>query len=166
MKRRSVGLEGCGIWGKLVLRDLVTLGADVFVAEIDPTARIAARIAGAGGVFGDAHELPPVDGIIVATPAVTHAEIVTPLLARKVPMLVEKPFTTKTADADRLVEAGGDLLYVGHTWRYHPGVQLLGEIARSGEIGSVPWPAFEVCGRTGQARGPTLTASGILPLTI
>ncbi len=75
--------------------------------------------------------------MIVATPAVTHARVVAALLPRAVPILVEKPFTTNTAEAERLARQSAGRLFVGHTWRYHPGVQLLGEIARSGEIGPI-----------------------------
>jgi predicted dehydrogenase len=136
MTHKTVGLVGCGLWGRLVLRDLITLGVEVVVADVDPAARATAQAAGATAI-ADAHGLPVIDGVIVATPAVTHARLVTALLPRGVPMLVEKPFTTNPAEAERLVEQGGDRLFVGHTWRYHPGVQLLGEIARSREIGSV-----------------------------
>jgi predicted dehydrogenase len=136
MTQRTIGLIGCGRWGQLVLRDLLALGAEVVTADIDPAARAAAVAAG-GTAVADAAVLPAVDGMIVATPAVTHARIVTALLPRAVPMLVEKPFTTNTAEAERLARQSGGRLFVGHTWRYHPGVQLLGEIARSGEIGPI-----------------------------
>jgi predicted dehydrogenase len=125
------------VWGRLLLRELVALGADVLVAETSPSARAAAQADGAMSVVSDARELPAVDGLIVATPGVTHAQIVTGLLPRGVPILVEKPFTTDSADAERLAELGGDRVFVGHTWRYHPGVQLLGDIARSGQLGTV-----------------------------
>ena len=88
-------------------------------------------------MVADHAALPAVDGIIVATPAVTHFDIVSALIRRAVPVLVAKPFTTDTAEAELLARQGAGRLFVGHTWRYHPGVQLLGEIARSGEIGPI-----------------------------
>ena len=136
MSRKTVGLVGCGLWGKLVLRDLLTLDVEVVVADVNAEARATAVSAGARAVTNDA-SLPSVDAIIVATPAATHNEVVTTLLGRGVPVLVEKPFTTNATDATRLAERGDGQLFVGHTWRYHPGVQLLGDIARSGEIGPV-----------------------------
>jgi predicted dehydrogenase len=119
-----------------VLRDLGPFGVNVVVADSDPQARARADRAGAHTVASASH-LPAVDGLIVATPAVTHASIVTMLLPRGVPVLVEKPFTTSATDAEALADRGDGRLFVGHTWRYHPGVQLLGEIARSGEIGPI-----------------------------
>lgn len=136
MMRKTIGLVGCGLWGKLVLRDLLTLGVGVVVADTDPAARAAAAAASVAAV-ADASELPTVDGVIVATPAVTHAVVVSGLLPRDVPVLVEKPFTTNSAEAESLAGQSAGRLFVGHTWRYHPGVQLLGEIARSGEIGPI-----------------------------
>jgi predicted dehydrogenase len=136
MTHRTIGLVGCGLWGKLVLRDLLNLRVSVVVADVDPAARAAAAALGVTA-FGNIEALPAVDGLIVATPAVTHTAVITALVPRAVPTLVEKPFTTNAIEAARLAEQGGGRLFVGHTWRYHPGIQLLGEIARSGEIGPV-----------------------------
>src|SRR6186997_2125392 len=101
MMRKTIGLVGCGLWGKLVLRDLLTLGVGIVVADSDPAARAAAAAAGVAAV-PDASELPTVDGIIVATPAMTHARVVGGLFPREVPVLVEKPFTTNCAEAESL----------------------------------------------------------------
>ena len=136
MTRKTIGLVGCGLWGKLVLRDLLALRVSIVVADVDPAARDAAVAVGATAV-ADATALPVVDGLIVATPAVTHGALVTTLLTRDVPILVEKPLTTNAIEAAQLAQRGGGRLFVGHTWRYHPGIQLLGDIARSGEIGPV-----------------------------
>jgi predicted dehydrogenase len=132
----TIGLVGCGVWGRRVLRDLRHLGLDVVVADPSPGAREDARAAGAE-TCATPDALPPVDALVIATPATTHAEVIDGLLPRGLPMLVEKPFTVRTADADRLVRAAGDRLFVGHTWRYHPGVEMLGAVARSGAIGRV-----------------------------
>jgi predicted dehydrogenase len=137
MPPSTIGLVGCGIWGRVILRDLLALGTNVIVAEIDRQGRDAALAGGATAVVNGASDLPAVDGLIVATPAATHVGAVASLLSRGVPMLVEKPFTTDVASAERLASQGAGRLFVSHTWRYHPGVELLGAIARSGELGPV-----------------------------
>jgi predicted dehydrogenase len=114
-----VGLVGCGRWGRLIHRDLVELGAEVSVQDLGDDA------------------LPAVDGIVVATPATTHAEVVGGLLDRGVPIFCEKPFTTDVAAARDLVERGGDRIHLMHVWRYHPGIEALGALARSGDLGEV-----------------------------
>ena len=99
--------------------------------------KAAAVDGGAIGVVGSVADLPPVDGIVIATPTTTHAEIAEEALERGVPVFVEKPMTDDADDAERLAAAAPDRLFVMDKWRYHPGVELLGEIARSGELGRV-----------------------------
>jgi len=54
-----------------------------------------------------------------------------------VPVYVEKPLSDAPAAARRLAEAAPDRLVVMHKWRYHPGIEALAAIARSGELGAV-----------------------------
>lgn len=78
-----------------------------------------------------------VDGVVVATPTSTHAEVVEEALALGVPVYVEKPLTADLASARRLAELAPERLFVMDKWRYHPGVRELARIARSGELGEV-----------------------------
>lgn len=137
MTSLHLALVGHGIWGRNLLRDLLGLGHTVTVIEPAPLAAEAARAAGATAVFASPEQLPAVDGIIVATPASTHAAVVTALAARGVPILCEKPLTTDLAEARDLVARFGARLFVGHIWCYHPGVEALAAIARDGELGPV-----------------------------
>ena len=76
-----------------------------------------------------------------------------------VPVFVEKPLCTDPGDAARLAAGAGDRLFVMDKWRYHPGIELLAEIGRSGRARH----RFVACGRSGSAgeRGTkTWTASG------
>jgi predicted dehydrogenase len=121
-----VGLVGCGRWGANIRRDLRALGVEVLVA--DPAV---------DGAVVDGRDLPAVDGVVVATPATTHAEVVAAVLDRGVPIFCEKPFTTDVEAARDLVERGGDRIHLMHVWRYHRGIELLGALARSGALGEV-----------------------------
>jgi predicted dehydrogenase len=133
----TIGLAGCGIWGLRLLHELVAIGIEVAVADPDPAARQAALSAGATRAAADAGALPDTAALIVATPAVTHHEVVARLLPRGVPLLVEKPFTTDLVSAERLAAEGEGRIVLGHTWRYHPGIELLGGLARAGTLGTV-----------------------------
>jgi predicted dehydrogenase len=86
---------------------------------------------------GSTGELRAVDGIVVATPTSTHAAALDEALEHGVPVFVEKPLTDDPAEADRLAAAAPDRLFVMDKWRYHPGVELLGTIARERELGGV-----------------------------
>jgi predicted dehydrogenase len=132
-----VGLVGCGKWGRLVLRDLVALGSEVTVAVRSEEGRAAAVEEQAADVVDTLDDLPEVEGIVVVTPTKTHAPVVESALERDVPVFVEKPLTDDLAAADRLAAAAPGRLFVMDKWRYHPGVELLGELARGGELGRV-----------------------------
>lgn len=134
---RAIGLVGCGIWGRNILRDLRALGARVLVADPHRESRDRALAQGAEAAFESPDALPDVDGLVVASPATTHARVIEPLLGRGVPVFAEKPLTTDTASAERLVRRAAGRLFVMHVWRYHPGIAALAEIARSGELGPV-----------------------------
>jgi len=65
---------------------------------------------------------------IVATPTVTHGDIVRPFLEAGRHVLVEKPIASSVAEAESLVEAAarhGVVLGVGHVEFYNPAVQAV-----------------------------------------
>jgi len=132
-----IGLVGCGRWGALILRDLRALGCEVTVVGRSAESRATAEQGGADGVVASPSELPEVDGIVVATPTSTHASVAEEVLQRGVPVFVEKPLTDDPQAAERLAAGHGDRLFVMDKWRYHPGVEELGAIARSRELGRV-----------------------------
>ena len=133
----GIALVGCGRWGRHILRDLVGLGCTVAVADPSGEARQHAAAAGAASAVRDVAELPEVAGAVVATPTRTHAPVLESLLPRRVPIFCEKPLTADAASAQRLAALGRDRLFVMDKWRYHPGVELLRDLAQSGELGPV-----------------------------
>ena len=128
-------LLGCGRWGRNILRDLHGLGLEVSVADPDPTARTYARSVGALQVAGDPDELPDCEGVVIATPTATHAQVIQRALSRQVPVFVEKPMTSDAGEARRLAEHADGKLFVMDKWRYHPGVEELGRIHETCELG-------------------------------
>jgi predicted dehydrogenase len=132
-----VALAGCGRWGRHILRDLRSLGCEVPVVARSGASRERAREGGAAEIVDALPSLRGIDGIVVATPTSTHAEVIEEALALGVPVFVEKPLTADVASARRLAEAAPDRLFVMDKWRYHPGVEELARIARSGELGAV-----------------------------
>jgi predicted dehydrogenase len=141
-----VGLVGCGRWGRHVLRDLLGLGCEVTVVAHSDATHARAAEGGAHRIVDALDDLPAVDGVVVVTPTETHADVVTALLQRGVPLFVEKPLTADAASAQRIAGEAADRAFVMHKWRYHQGVEELGRIARSGELGEVQGVA---CTRVG-----------------
>lgn len=135
--KTTVGLIGCGAWGRHILRDLLALGCEVTVVARGEASVARAGQGGAQHVVRTLDELPDVEGVVVATPTVTHAGVVEALLDRSVPIFVEKPLVIDLEDAAGIVARAAETVFVMDKWRYHPGVELMGDIARSGEFGRV-----------------------------
>ena len=134
-KKLSVGLIGCGRWGRLILRDLLSLGCDVTVVSSSAAGRQNAHAGGATRIVGHIDHLPQVSGLVVATPTSTHAEVIESLLDLNVPIFTEKPMTADRESALRLTRKAPERLFVMDKWRYHAGVEMLRDIARAEELG-------------------------------
>jgi predicted dehydrogenase len=135
--RPIIALIGCGRWGVHILRDLISLGCEVHVAATSQASRDFAIAGGATSFRDRVEDLPAVGGAVVAVPTVWHGEIIRRLMPRHVPIFVEKPMTPDAKEAKQLATELPDRLFVMDKWRYHPGVEALRDIARSGELGPV-----------------------------
>jgi predicted dehydrogenase len=81
-----------------------------------------------------------VEALIVTASSPSHAEIVQRGLELGLHVLVEKPFATRVADAEALVELARKnerILMVSQNYRFFPGVQTLRAMKKSGDLGSV-----------------------------
>lgn len=132
----DIGLVGCGRWGRLILRDLVALGARVHVAAPAEETRRLALAQGATSAVESTEALPAaVAGFVVATPTATHAAVAEGLIPTGRPIFVEKPLTNDVEAARRIVAVAGERVFVMDKWRYHPGVEAIAAMARAGELG-------------------------------
>ena len=133
----SIALIGCGHWGRHILRDLRSLGAVVTVVARSEESRERARAGGAHAIVGSIAELPRIDGAVVATLTVAHAAAIAELLPLRVPVFCEKPLAPSLADSEHIARLAGERVFVMDKWRYHPGIEMLRDIARDGELGRV-----------------------------
>lgn len=113
-----LGLIGRGRWGQTIERTLASF-PDVSVV---PIARGVARPAA-------------LDGVLIATPSATHAEIALPYIEAGIATFIEKPMATSVRDAERIRDAAarsGAPVFVGHLYLHHPaflaGLELLPEL--------------------------------------
>ena len=91
-------------------------------------------------LFSDYQELldSDVDGIAIATPAVTHFDMAMQAIAAGKDVFVEKPLSLNVAQGLELVKNKRDrILMVGHILEYHPACVKLVELTRSGELGTL-----------------------------
>ena len=132
----SIGLVGCGRWGRFILRDLVALGCDTWTVVHSAESAENARTYGAHRIVESIAALPrDLAGYVVAVPTVHHAAVVQALLDRERPIFVEKPMTPDLASAQDLVRKAGERLFVMHKWRHHPGIEAMAAMIRNGTLG-------------------------------
>ena len=139
-----VGVAGCGYWGSKHVRILDSLSEVDKVVAIDPD-EVARKALAASfpriTMYGDLETaIHHIDALVVATPAHLHAPIALAAISHGKHVLVEKPLTTSTSDAEQLLEEAeraGVVLMVGHTFEHNPAVWRLKEAIDSGELGEV-----------------------------
>lgn len=123
-----IAVVGVGHLGRHHARILAALPGVDLVGAVDINQARAQQVANDHGTrpFSDWRDLlGQVDAVTIAAPTEVHLEIAAAFLDRRVPVLVEKPMTTTTADADRLLRLArerGVVLAVGHTERFNPAV--------------------------------------------
>jgi len=138
-----VAVIGCGYWGKNLVRNLHHCGVLALVCDATKAGRtLAAHIApGVPCVANIADVLSAeVQGIVVATPAETHAPLAQQALEAGKDVFVEKPLALtydQGAALVRLAEERQRILMVGHVLEYHPAIVRLLELVRSGELGKI-----------------------------
>jgi len=139
-----IGVAGLGYWGPNLARNFGSLPGCELAYCCDPSeqarARVAAQFPGVR-TCAELEELladPTLDAVALATPVPTHAELATQVLEAGKHCFVEKPLAQSVAAGELAVAAAertDRVLMVGHLLEYHPGVQKLKELARTGELG-------------------------------
>lgn len=141
-----LGQLGAGYWGKNLLRNFAGLRECELRWVCDPADAaqkvIAGTAPGAKATRDDADVLgdPDVDAVVIATPALTHAELAIRALDAGKHVFVEKPMALTVADAERMLSAAdraGKILMVGHLLEYHPAFVRVKEMVDGGELGEV-----------------------------
>ncbi len=143
----KAGVVGAGAWGKNHVRTLHEMGCLGVVVEMSETLRASVReeypgvpvVSSLNGMLAD-ESLSDVEAFVVATPANTHAQIAEKLFSARKHVLVEKPMTLNSSDAERIIEASrqaGTTLMVGHLLLFQPAVQFVKQFLTEGKLGAV-----------------------------
>ncbi len=139
MDNIRIGLIGCGIWGQKILDDLLSLHIEIRVADPHPPALNLALKKGARSAHLHVDKLLELNmtAWIIATPSVTHFELIQKVQHTHVPIFVEKPMVTSLKDAIQIRDTCHKDIYVMHIWKCHPGIKMLAEIASNKTLGNV-----------------------------
>lgn len=142
----TVGILGAGYWGPNLVRSFAdTPGCEVrYICDLrqETLAKIGKRFRQVQVTtrYDDLLEDPELDGIVIATPAATHAELATKALDAGKHVLVEKPLAHEVEAGRKLVQLAAiqkRILMVGHTFEYNPAIRKLREIIRDPSFGDV-----------------------------
>lgn len=141
-----VGVIGYGYWGPNLVRNFMGAPGATVAAVSDLRAErlteIHARYPGVktttnhAEVFADAS----IDAVVIATPVSTHFNLGMQALAAGKHVLIEKPMTASTKDAERLIETAQRrnlVLMVDHTFVYTGAVRKMRELLDAGRLGQL-----------------------------
>lgn len=141
----SVGVVGCGYWGKNLVRNFSELGSLELVCDATASGKATATaLAPAARFVTDFTAVldSDVSGIVIATPAETHYELARLALEAGKDVFVEKPLALdydQGTQLVRLAEDRGLILMVGHVLEYHPAIVMLRNMVREGVLGRVQY---------------------------
>ncbi|WP_374338673.1 Gfo/Idh/MocA family protein [Leeia sp.] len=139
-----VGVIGYGYWGPNLVRNFVECpDSDVVVVCDSNPARLALlqRRYPQVEVVQEVEALlqrADLDAVVIATPASTHFELAMRALKAGKHVLVEKPLTETSEQAQQLVAMARQqqrLLMVDHTFIFTPAVQRIKQLMDAGELG-------------------------------
>ena len=139
-----LALVGAGRWGRNYIRTIAALDDVELVAVASRNPATAAHVPPGCRVVADWRTLlpdPAVEGVIIASPPDTHADILIAAVDRAKAVLVEKPVVMSRRDAAR-IRAGlagrRTTIVVGHTHLFHPAFRALcREAASLGPVRSI-----------------------------
>ena len=142
----KIALVGCGYWGKNLCRNFYALGALAAVVDATENGQATARSLAPNAIISDNFDAILIDdqiqGVAIATPAETHAELAIQAMRSGKDVFVEKPMALSISDAEAMqtvVNETGQSLMVVHLLEYHPAVLKLQELIYSGELGKIKY---------------------------
>jgi len=142
---KKICVVGAGRWGKNHIKTLHELGclAGIVEASADVRTEFKEKYPGIK-TFTTVRDAikEDFDGFTVATPAETHYDVAKFIIEQGKHVLVEKPITTRLAEArhlKELAEENGVNLMTGHLLLFHPAIRKMKELITSGKIGKLEY---------------------------
>ena len=142
-----IGLIGAGTMGMEHILNVAALPGARISALADPHQpsldQALAAIGGPVQTYSDHRSLlssGACDAVIVATPNMTHIDVLLDVFTTELHVLVEKPLCTTVADCRRVIAAAAEhrgVAWMGLEYRYMPPVARLIEMVDDGAVGDV-----------------------------
>src|SRR6266852_642346 len=131
-----VGVVGTGYLGRLHVRVLGEIPEAEVIGFVEVNDNVAGDVSHKFGIqrFPTVASLAGmIDCAVVATPTINHFDVTRELLELGCDVLVEKPITATTDEANRLIEIADRkrrVLQVGHVERYNPAIVAIADLVR------------------------------------
>jgi len=138
-----IAVIGAGNWGKNLVANLHELGVLAAIAEPNDLLRKELKQKYPDvEVFDNHNQIMDSDipAIVIATPVVTHYDLVKMSLENGKDVFVEKPITLKTLEAEdlaRIADTENKILMVGHLLLYQPAIKFIKNALKDGLIGEL-----------------------------
>jgi predicted dehydrogenase len=142
---KNIAIVGCGYWGKNLVRNFAELGALRAICDASSVtlASLQSQFDAVGVTeFAEILAIPEVQGVVIATPAPTHAQLVIEALAAGKDVFVEKPLALSLEEAMAIKTAASKsdrILMVGHLLEYHPALVELRRLAAENLLGKIQY---------------------------
>jgi len=121
----SLALIGAGKWGAILRKNIENMSSATLAYQ-------------ASRQWRELLAKEDIDGVIIATPPSTHAEIALAWIAKGIPVFIEKPMALSSRDAKQIVASAKEYdvpVQVGHVHLYNSAFQKAKEISR--DVGAI-----------------------------
>ncbi len=149
-KRKNIGIIGCGVRARSLMNTLRSMDMNVKITALYDTdaERALADLAADGEdistirVWDDADDMldnAELDGVLIATRSEAHVHFAKKVLARSIPMILEKPITysmDELIDLRTAYEKSEKKVIISFPLRETPMLELVKKIIDRGEIGT------------------------------
>jgi predicted dehydrogenase len=142
----GIGIIGYGYWGPNLVRNFGLADGARVVSVCDQRPARRAQVEAhypAVKTVADVRDMladPAIDAVAIATPVSSHYQLAMQALQAGKHVLVEKPFTTTSEQAERLIEEAERrqrILMVDHTFVYTSAVRKIKELIDQGSLGQL-----------------------------
>ncbi|CAI4032672.1 Oxidoreductase [Nitrospira tepida] len=145
-RRPRIAVIGSGYWGKNLVRNMHDLQALEMICDThdETLASLGAQYPSCRLVraYSDVLRDKTIRGVMIATPAETHAGLVREALLAGKDVFVEKPLCLSVSEGRALVDLARHqncILMVGHLLWYHPAVLRIQQLIGDGELGRIQY---------------------------
>jgi predicted dehydrogenase len=141
----NVGVVGCGYWGPKHIRNFHELAEANLTVVCDLEEKRLEQVRSQYPYVETTSSFTEllqnsIDAVVIATPVSNHYQLAKEALLHNKHVLVEKPMTCSSRESAELIELAKNqdrVLMVGHIYEYHPAVDFLKQLVRSGALGEI-----------------------------